>query len=72
MFFRFCAVVCPLLLNSKSQIIAENSGFRVVLIFFSVEVVQKTVCIIFVQLVFPPNNGHKNVHFCKNHFALQK
>ena len=44
-----------LVAKNQSQITAENSGFRAFL-FCSIQVVHKTVCTIFAQLVFHPKN----------------
>ena len=63
--FVFCIRSGFCCLTTKARLLQKNSGFRV--FFCSIEVVHKTVCTIFVQLVFlpPKNRAQKRALFSK-------
>ena len=66
--FRIASGFCCLSTKARLLQKIEVSDF-----FVSSEVVHKTVCTIFVQLVFPrKKRAQKHALFEKKHFALQK
>ena len=58
------------LLNNQSQITAEKQWFQS--FFCSAQVVHKTVCTTFAQLVLHRKTGHKNAHFFQKRLRLTK